>query len=72
MELIQLHRGAALSSQGQRAESSSDYTDGRRDGYEIGYEQGLQDARLSSAAWAFAAGAVLMAAILLPLLWPAQ
>jgi hypothetical protein len=78
MQLIDMHQArtggarAELSAQGQQAEASCEYSRGRRDGYEIGHEHGMQDAKLSSAAWAFAAGAILMAAILLPALWPAR
>jgi hypothetical protein len=77
MHLIDLSDGrsagarAELSAQGKHAQASHEYTQGRQDGYEVGYANGQQDASFSSAAWAFAAGAILMAAILLPALWPA-
>lgn len=72
MELIHLHRGTAtLSEEGERAAASRAYALGRKDGYQVGLEHGEQNASISSACWAFAAGAVLTAAILLPLLWPA-
>lgn len=49
-----------------QAEGSSLYARGRIDGYALGVEHGEQNAKLSSACWAFAPGMVLMAAILSP------
>jgi hypothetical protein len=48
------------------AQGSGDYARGRRDGYALGVEHGEQNRQLTDAARYFAAGALLMAAILLP------